>query len=113
MDTSQTFTREHERALGEGVMVSDIPTQSIDEKSRLTDLHLASVGDENVVKEHAQWRQPEMKVKNNTQNRTVSGSSFMADGGGPVLSARVAEECSRISGRALTEGEGRTFADPA
>ena len=38
------------------------------------------------------------------------GASLMVDGGGPVLSGRVAGECNRILGQELTEGEGRTFA---
>ena len=60
MDTSETLAGRRVRAPVEGAMDSDIPTQSI-ERSRLGDLHLAFAGDE-VVKDNAQWRQPEMKV---------------------------------------------------
>ena len=68
-------------------MASGIPTQSIDKESRLGDLHLAFVMDKEVVKEHAQWWQPEMKAKIDTQPRMDLGKSLKVDGRGPVLSA--------------------------
>ena len=48
-------------APAEGVTDSDITTQSIGKNCRLGDLHLASVADTEVAKEHVQWRMPEMK----------------------------------------------------
>ena len=51
-----------------------------------------------------------MKDNIDTQTRMDPGASFLVDGGAPVLSARVPEECNRILGQELTEGEGRTFA---
>ena len=74
---------------------------------------MAFVTDKEVVKEHAQWRQPEMKAKIDTQTRMDPGAPFLVDGGGPVLSAWVAEKCKRISGKALAESEGRAHADLA
>ena len=63
-------------------MASDIPTHSIDTKSRLGDLHVASVMDKEVAKEHGRLWEPEMKEKVDTQTRMVPGASLMVDGGG-------------------------------
>ena len=46
-----------------------------------------------------------------THTRVDPGASFLVDGGGPALPAWVAEECNRISGQELTEGDGRNVAD--
>ena len=62
-----------------------------------------------MVKEHAHWRQPEMRAKIDTQSRMDPGAPFMMDGRGPVLSAWVAGERSRILGRELTQSEERIF----
>ena len=51
-----------------------------------------------------------MKAKIDTQTRMDPGASFMVDGGGPVLSALVPEECDRTLGQKLTEAKGRIFA---
>ena len=59
---------------------------------------MAFVIDKEVVKEHAQRWQTEVKAKVYTQTRMDPRASFMADSGGPVLSAWVAEERNRISG---------------
>ena len=103
MDTSETLAGKRERAPVEGAIDSDTPTQSIDKKSRLSDLHLAFVMDEEAAKEHAQWRQLELKEKIDTQIRLAPGAWVFVDGGEPVLSARVAEERDRILGQELTE----------
>ena len=62
-----------------------------------------------VVKDRAQWRQPEMKEKIDTLARMDPGAPLMVDGGGPVLSPRVAEKRNRTLRQELTEGEERTF----
>ena len=54
-----------------------------------------------------------MRGKIDAQTRMDPGASCIVDGGGPVLSVRVAEECNRISGRELTEVKGRVHADLA
>ena len=82
-----------------GAMGPDIPTQSIDKKSRLCDLHLAFAVDKEVVKEHAQWRRPATKAKIDTHTRMDPGASAEVGGGGPALPAWVAEECNQICGR--------------
>ena len=87
MDTAETSTGKRERAPVEKVADSDIPTQAIDKKSRLGDAHLAFVMDKQVAKEHAQWLQPEMTEKIDTQTRKNPGATFVAGGGGPALSA--------------------------
>ena len=48
MDAPEILTGKRGRA-------ADIPTQSADKESRLSDLRLAFAGCEEVVKEHAQW----------------------------------------------------------
>ena len=54
-----------------------------------------------------------MMRKIDVQNRKYPGASLIMDGGGPVLSAWVAHECSRVSGQELTEEAERWHADPA
>ena len=52
-----------------------------------------------------------MQEKTDTQTRMNPGASFIVDGGGPVLSARVGGDCDRILVRELTGEEERKFAD--
>ena len=111
MDTSETLAGTRERAPVVGVMDSDIPTQSSEKKSRLGDLHLAFVMNQEVVKERAQWRRPELGEKIETYTRLGPGASVFVGGGRAVLSAWAAEECNRILGQELTEGGKRTFSD--
>ena len=54
MDTSETLTGKRERAPVEGVMNSDIPTQSIETTGRLGDLHLVFATEKN-------WRKNMLK----------------------------------------------------
>ena len=54
MDFSGGINGGPERATAERVMDSDIPTQSLGRKCRAGDLHVASVGDKEVAKAHAQ-----------------------------------------------------------
>ena len=51
--------------------------------------------------------------KIDVQTRKYPGASLIMDGGGPVLSAWVAEECSRVLGQKLSEAEERVHADLA
>ena len=92
-------------------MDSDIPTQSIDKKSRSGYLHLAFAMDLEVAKEYAQGWQPEMTEKIDTHSVMEPGAPLMMGGGGPVLSASFAVECRRILRQALTEEENRASAD--
>ena len=111
MDISETLTVKRGRAPVKGVMDSYIPTLSIDEENRLGDLHLAVVTDKAAAKEHAHWWQPAMREKIDTQTRIDPSAPFLVGGGGKALSAWVAEERNRISGRGLTEEVERNFAD--
>ena len=54
-----------------------------------------------------------MRKDIDTQNREDLGASLVMDGGGPLLSACVAEERNRVSGQELTEEEGRSHGDLA
>ena len=54
-----------------------------------------------------------MKGEIDAQARKDPGVPFVMDGGGPALSAWVAEECNRVLGRDLTEEEARGHANPA
>ena len=82
MDTSETLTGKRERAPVADVMGLDIPTQSEDKKGRLGDPHVALATEKEVAKEHAQWRQSDMKNKIDTQTRMEPGASFVLDAGG-------------------------------
>ena len=101
MDTSETLTGKRERALVEGAMDSDVPSNLAEKKCRLGNLHLACVMEKNVAKENAQWWPSDMGGKIDTQTRKDPGSSSVIDGW-PVLSARVTDECNRISAQDLT-----------
>ena len=85
----------------DGVLGSDIPTQSPGGGCRVGDLHLAFVVGKGVVKVHAQWWHSEMIEKIDTQSRQDPSEPFAIDGGGAVLSARVAEDRNRVSGQEL------------
>ena len=113
MDTSETLAGKRERAPVEGVMDSDIPTQSVDKKCRAGDLHFASVADKEMVKKHAQWRHADMMGNIDAQTHKHPGAPFNKGGGGPVLFAWAAEECNRISGQELAEGQEPMHADLA
>ena len=69
MDTSKASTGERERAPVEEAMDSDTPSQPIEKKSRLGELHLAFAPEKEVVEEHPQKWQPELKEKIDTQTR--------------------------------------------
>ena len=84
-------------------MDSDISAQSVDKKCRAGDLHVVFVANKKVVKKHAQWRRSDMGEKMEMQTRKDPGASFVMGGGGPVLSAWVAEECNRVWRQELTE----------
>ena len=90
---------------------SDVPSQSADKECRLGDLHLASVMDKAVAGEHVQRWPSDMKDKIVRRTRKDSWASFVTNGGGPVLSARVAGEYGRILGQELTEAGERVHAD--
>ena len=55
MATSGTINGKSKRAPAEGVMDSDIPNQPPGKERRARNLHLASVADEEVMMERAQW----------------------------------------------------------
>ena len=94
-------------------MDSDISSRSVDKKIRLGDLRLASVTDTGAAREHAQSWRSDIEDKVDTQTRMDPGASFGLDGGGPVLSAWFAGDCSRFSGRELTQSEECVRADLA
>ena len=81
IDTSETLTGKRGWTPAEGVMDSDVPTQSVDKRIMLGDLHLAFVTDKDVVKERAQWRRSDMKDKIDTQTRMERKSAVAVWGG--------------------------------
>ena len=74
MDTPETISGRRGRAPVEGVMDSDIPTQSLGKKCRMGDLHLAFV---------AKWRHLEMEAQIAAQSRQDPGVPFVVGGRGP------------------------------
>ena len=113
MDSSVTLAGKRQRAPAEGVMGSDIPTQSIDKRSRLGDPHLAFAIDKGVAREQAQWWQPEMKEKIDSQTRMDPGAPLFVDGGKAVLAAWVTGERNWISGQDLAGRDESTCSDLA
>ena len=99
MDTSDTINGQRERALADGVVDSDISTQSAGEKCRVGVLHSAFVADKGVVKEHAQWRHCAMKRKIATQPRKAPGPPFVTDGGGLRYRRMLPEGANEYWGR--------------
>ena len=63
-------------------MGSGILTQSADTKNRSGSPHVAFVTDQEVVKEHAQWRRSDTKEKIETKTRMDPAASSVLDGGG-------------------------------
>ena len=66
------------------------------------DLHSAFVVDKEVVKEHAQWRNPSLKA------RWEAARASATDGMDGAISAWIAGERNRVSGRELTEDEEKS-----
>ena len=60
--------------------------------------------DKEVVKEHAQWWQPVLNEKIDTQTRKDPGESFFLDGAGPALSAWLLKSAT-VSGDAKRQGK--------
>ena len=94
-DTSETVTGERERAPAEGVLGSDLPTQSQEKRCRVGGLHLAFSADEDGVKEHVQWWHPEMKSRMDSQSQLNPTDSVFVDGLGAVMSVWKAEKYNR------------------
>ena len=92
-------------------MDSDVRTQPIRRGCRAGDLRLAFVADKEIVKVHAQWWHSGMKGGIDAQARKDPGAQSVADGGGSVLFARVAEARNRVLGQELTEVDERLHAD--
>ena len=111
MHGSETINGTRKRASAEGVMDSDIPTKSSGTKRREGDLHSAFVAGKEVVQQHAQWRHCAMKARIDTQSREDPSVPSVIDGGGSVLTARVATKRNRVLRQELTEAEGRVHAD--
>ena len=99
MDSSGTLTGKRARATAERVMDSAFLSQSVDNKCRSGYLHLAFMTDKDVVEEHAQRSRSDMKGKIDAHTRKDAGAPFATDGGGPVSSPWVAEECDRFLDR--------------
>ena len=66
--------------------------------------------DKEVVKRQAQLWRSDMREKIDTRTHKDPGTSFAMDGGGPAISARIAEGRNRISGLELTRVEERAHA---
>ena len=97
-DTSKTVSRKRERAPAEGAMDSVVSSRTPGKRCRVGDLHVAFAVEEEVVKERAQWRHPEMKSKMDAQSRLDPAESFVVDGVGARTPVWVAEEGNRIRG---------------
>ena len=85
---------------------ASVTTFGIHEKwRRVGDPHLAFVADGEVVQVHTQWRNPKLK------DHWDSSDASAVEGVDASISARAAEECSRVLGqersRVLEEGKSR------
>ena len=92
-------------------MDSDIPSQSSGEKCRVGGLYWACAAEKDVVQENTQGWHFDAKEKVDTQSRKDPSVPLVIDGGGSVLSARVAKECDCVLGQILTKLEERLHAD--
>ena len=107
MDAPSSVLGKRDRPALEGVETLVGSQGRQDRRFRGDALRVASVADLQVVKEHAQWRNPELKPQvDATQSSVVEG----VDG---AVSAWVAEECNRVLSRESSSGEEDMYADPA
>ena len=113
MDASETLAGKRGRAPVVGAMDSDSPAQSLGKECRAGDLHSAFVSDKEVMRGHVQWRHLELEENIETQARRDPVVPLVMNGGGPNLSAWVAEECKRVLRRDFTEEAERVYADLA
>ena len=98
MDTSASVTEKRGRVPVDVAANLDGPLWNQEKRGRVGDPRLATVADKEVVKEHAQWRNPELKSRLDAAQASVVGG---------VCAATSAEECHRTWGRELTEEEGK------
>ena len=96
-NTSETVSATRERAMAD---VTDTPhylPATREPRCRVSDLHLAFVAEKEIAKEHAKWRDSEVKAHWDTNHAPP------AEGPGAAISAWAAEGRSRVSGQAPSE----------
>ena len=84
---------------------SDEGLSSQEKRRRVGDFHLAFVAEEEVVKEHAQWRNPDWK------SRLDATQSSVVEGVDAAISAGVGEVCNRVLAQDLTEDGEKSHGD--
>ena len=100
-DTSESLPGKRNRATDDAAGNSDEPPGNQEKRCRVGNLHSAPVVEKEVVKEAAQWRNPELAA------RWEATDASAAEGVGAATPAWTAEECSRFSGQELTEERGK------
>ena len=63
MDASETLTGKRNRAMGDAMDSLGDPPGAQEKRCRGSDPHAPFVADEVIVKDRAQWREPEMKAR--------------------------------------------------
>ena len=107
MDTSVTDAGKRGRAPVDVVENSDVPLGSQEKRRRVGDLHVASVAGREVVKWHAQWRNPDWK------SMLDATQASEAEGADNATSGWVSEESNRALRQELTEDAGNFYGDLA
>ena len=92
-DIAETLPGKRNRAMDDAVGKSDVFPATPVKRCSVGDLHLASVVDGEEVKEHAQWRNPEL------MSRVDAAASSAAAGVDAAIPTRVADTFSRLLGQ--------------
>ena len=95
MDTSETLPGEWSRAVADAVETSEERLGKQVKRSRLGDLHVASVADKEVMKGHAPWWTLD------SQARWDATHSTAGEGVNDAIYAWIAEERNRVFGQGL------------
>ena len=81
------------------VEISEESLRNEEKRHDAGDLQVACLAGKEVVKGHAQWRNPDLKAR-----RDATPASPV-EGVNAAITARIAEECDRVLGQELTEEE--------
>ena len=88
--TSETLTGKKDRAPGAVAENSDLSPGNQEKRCRVGALHFASVAGKEVVREHAQWRNSDLK------SRWAAAHASAVDGVDAAVSARIAQDRNRV-----------------
>ena len=105
--TSETVNKEGDRVAADVAGNSEESLRNRGTRPRVGHPHLAFVAEKEEKGDHSQWRNRDSKLRRDTTQASA------AAGVDAAISARVANECDRVSGHELSEEERKLHADLA